>query len=349
MATVAFTGLLLGVLLAHAEEDLPDIPDPVGRAGMMAAVLVDADGREVILAAGGANFPDAPPWSGGVKVFHRDIYLLEERDRRWGWRKVGDLPAPCAYAAWCAAPDRKRLIVAGGAAGDRHNDAVWAVAIDGTVEPFAAAMPQPRAYGGCGVVGDTLVVLGGSRSAADTAALPTLVRLSLTEPERGWVEAAGDPSRARIVPLLGVFGDSVVWGGGCSLTAVEGRPRRVYRDDLHRDDLDSGAGAMLQRLESPFAGAAGPGVACRGGLLFVGGDDGSRGGVATADHPGQSRRVLCIDPETGRVTDVGRWPTPLATAPLLRLGDDLVTISGESRPGVRTPAVSRWPIPEHLR
>ncbi|MEY4854756.1 MAG: hypothetical protein RIR32_1432, partial [Verrucomicrobiota bacterium] len=39
----------------------------------------------------------------------------------------------------------------------------------------------------------------------------------------------------------------------------------------------------------------------------------------------------------------------LATAPLLRLGHDLVTISGETRPGVRTPACSSWTIPAKFR
>jgi N-acetylneuraminic acid mutarotase len=46
---------------------------------------------------------------------------------------------------------------------------------------------------------------------------------------------------------------------------------------------------------------------------------------------------------------VDQWPHPVATAPLLRLGDDLVTISGETRPGVRTPACTRWTIPAKLR
>jgi len=49
------------------------------------------------------------------------------------------------------------------------------------------------------------------------------------------------------------------------------------------------------------------------------------------------------------VTDLGEWPHPVAVAPLLRLGDDLVTVSGEIRPGVRTPKLTRWPIPAKYR
>jgi hypothetical protein len=56
-----------------------------------------------------------------------------------------------------------------------------------------------------------------------------------------------------------------------------------------------------------------------------------------------------MDLETFEVTDVGEWPHPVAVAPLLRLGDDLVTVSGEVRPGVRTPKLTRWPIPAKYR
>jgi len=137
--------LLLGAAALSALE-LPDIPDPHGRAGMMAAVILDGDGREAILAAGGANFPGKPPWEGGAKVFHRDIFLCRRgADDRWTWRKVGDLPAPNAYAAFCASPDRKALIIAGGADADKHLDAVWKVGADGRCETFADPLPQPLA------------------------------------------------------------------------------------------------------------------------------------------------------------------------------------------------------------
>jgi len=52
-------------------DGLPDLPDRVGRAGMMAAVVTMADGREAVLAAGGANFPDRPPWGWGHEGLSR--------------------------------------------------------------------------------------------------------------------------------------------------------------------------------------------------------------------------------------------------------------------------------------
>ena len=41
---------------------LPPLPDPIGFAGAFAGV---ADGA--LLVAGGANFPDLPPWDKGKK------------------------------------------------------------------------------------------------------------------------------------------------------------------------------------------------------------------------------------------------------------------------------------------
>ena len=99
----AFTLLCLALRVV-AMEPLPDLPDPLGRAGMMAAVLKDSAGQEVILAAGGSNFPGKMPWEGGTKVFYKDIFLLKQTDGKWSWRKVGELPTPNAYAAFAATP-----------------------------------------------------------------------------------------------------------------------------------------------------------------------------------------------------------------------------------------------------
>jgi N-acetylneuraminic acid mutarotase len=340
--------LLLGGATLPALE-LPDLPDPRGRAGMMAAVILDDDGREAILAAGGANFPGKPPWEGGRKVFHRDIFLCR-RDAagKWGWTKVGDLPTPIAYAAFCATPDRRALVVAGGADADRHLAAVWKVGADGRCEKFADALPQPRAYAGFVEVNGALALLGGSDAPDATAALGTLASLRLDRPQAGWRLSAEEAAQARILPLFGADETTLLWGGGCQLFDQGGKAARAYQADLHHANSRL-QGADFHGLPGPLAAPAGPGVLAGTGLFFVGGDDGAHYGKPPAEHPGQSRDILYIDLETREPKVVGQWPTPLATAPLLRLGHDLVTISGETRPGVRTPACSSWTIPAKLR
>ena len=93
----------------------------------------------------------------------------------------------------------------------------------------------------------------------------------------------------------------------------------------------------LDEILEVDAGAAGPGVLTQTHLFFVGGDDGSQYGHPYETHTGLARRILVMDLESLEVTDVGEWPHPVAVAPLLRLGDDLVDTLIPDRGRVRFP------------
>ncbi len=349
LSTVRAFALLCLALRLVAAEALPDLPDPLGRAGMMAAVLKDADGQEVILAAGGSNFPDKMPWDGGVKVFYKHVFLLKKTDGKWSWRKVGELPTPNAYAGFAATPARDGLVIAGGCNADGHLAEVIVARLDGTCAPFGPKLHEPRAYAGCFVVGTRLALTGGTLSANATSALATTTVLDLAHPTAGWRSTDEKEEYARILPLVGADENgTTVWLGGCALSADQGKPVRTYRDALTYS-AQNGQGTRFHALAAPLAASAGPGVATGNHLFFVGGDDGGHYGKPPATHPGQTARIVMVDTETFETQVVDTWPHPVATAPLLRLGDDLVTISGETRPGVRTPACTRWSIPAKLR
>lgn len=103
-------GLVLAAMAvtANASEslqwsNLPPLPDPLGFGGPMAGVH-----GGVLIVAGGANFPDGPPWSvdggaPGAKVWHDRIFVLEPGAD--AWREAGRLPQPRAYAAVVSAAD----------------------------------------------------------------------------------------------------------------------------------------------------------------------------------------------------------------------------------------------------
>lgn len=325
---------------------LPDLPDSTGRAGMMAAVVLDEDGNEAVLAAGGANFSDGLPWEGGAKKFYRDVFLLRQTQGAWQWKKVGDLPEPNAYAAFCATPDRKGLVIAGGANAQGHLDEMWVVRADGKVDAFGAKLPATRAYAGCVAVSGSLRIVGGACATQSVDCISNAVILDLNAPDQGWRVDVESQRCARILPLCGGFAGRFVWGGGCRLEEKDGKAARVYLNDL-RGNL--GINGARSALAAPMAACAGPGIEVAGGLLFVGGDDGLHPTTDLKGHPGHSSQVTFMYGETLATVVVGRWPTPLVTAPLVRLGDDMISISGETRPGVRTSAVSRWRIPPEYR
>ena len=78
---------------------LPDLPDTPGYGGPYAGTHNDA-----LIVAGGANFPDAPPWEGGKKVWHDRIFVLEKDATKWRTLDV-TLPRPLAYAATVSTAD----------------------------------------------------------------------------------------------------------------------------------------------------------------------------------------------------------------------------------------------------
>ena len=345
---IPLLGLFVAALACAQAAPLPDLPDPLGRAGMMAAVLREADGSEVIVATGGTNFPDKMPWQGGQRKYHKDILKLARKESVWSWSKIGELPEGLVGAAFSATPKRDGLVIAGGASAEGHRADVWLVGLDGKVTRFAESMARPRAYAGFTSANGHLIVIGGIARPEDTAAIATLTSLDLDDPDKPWRTTDADPSYGRIIPLVGSGLGKLVWGGGCSLSEKDGKPFRSYHENLaFQSSLD--AGNRFHGLPHALAGAAGPGVATATHLFFVGGDDGTQYGHPYETHTGLARRILVMDLETLEVTDLGEWPHPVAVAPLLRLGDDLVTVSGEVRPGVRTPKLTRWPIPAKYR
>jgi len=340
LLVLTLTGLLSP---AHAgAEALPDLPDPLGRGGMAAVTVLDEKGQEAILAAGGCNFPDGPPWDGGVKRYYRDVLLLSRNGAVWTWKKVGELPRAVAYAAYAVAPDRKSMVIAGGCDEKAHHAEVLRVGGGGEVSTLAP-LPGPRAFAGHAYDARRLVIVGGSDHPDATSTTLEAVELDLGATMRPW-ETRKELGTWGILPFVGLFSDGLLIGSGCALKAQDGKPFRVYSSSLL---LSAKEGAAKSELARPIVAAAGPGVRCGKHLLFVGGDDGSHYPRPPKDHPGLSRDIVAFDGV--RMRKVGTWPGPVVTAPLLRLGDSLVTVGGENRPGHRTAKVSSWTIPEEFR
>ena len=112
---MAFAVAGLAPLVTHADdsrdgtpilvwEDLPALPNPIGLGGPIVGVH-----EGTLIVAGGANFPDDPPWSvrgrpPGTKAWHTAIYALQrggpiDDSDPFVWREMGLLPHPLAYAA----------------------------------------------------------------------------------------------------------------------------------------------------------------------------------------------------------------------------------------------------------
>src|SRR5687768_13631692 len=72
-------------------------PKSLGFAGPVAGVH-----GNILVIAGGANFPDAMPWSGGKKKYYGDVFVYVKNKKTIAlYRKIFRLPSSIAYSANC--------------------------------------------------------------------------------------------------------------------------------------------------------------------------------------------------------------------------------------------------------
>ena len=125
-----------------------------------------------IIAAGGANFPQAAPGAStpeerGPKAYHQDIFKL----RNGQWSKVGTLPVPLGYAAFASVG--KGLAVAGGHNAEGILKDALLIKADGSVEKLPP-LPVPVTEAAFAAHGNKLFVIGGRDSDQPEAALNTI-------------------------------------------------------------------------------------------------------------------------------------------------------------------------------
>lgn len=200
-----------------------------------------------LVMAGGCNFPDRPAREGGAKRYYSEIYLADYLDAMYaacetkaseldmGWKLVGHLPQPTAYAAF--QQYFGQLIVAGGQseAGELRDAYIIQLSDSLGVEIIPLpSLPEPRSGMASALIGDVLYLIGGR---VNGKLSNTVLSLEFLRPEAGWREETpyphspflklvaatnkGERGRSDYVPYLGVMG---------SFTGVEELNQRVKAD-----------------------------------------------------------------------------------------------------------------------
>jgi N-acetylneuraminate epimerase len=310
---------------------LEPLPNPHGVAAPFAGV----SGNSLIV-AGGANFPAAKPWAGGTKVWHKDVWVLEQSNGKW--KSAGPLAMPRAYGV--SATYRDEVICAGGSDDTKHYDDVFTLAwrVGGPQMHTLPSLPQPLANA-CGAILDgTLYIAGGIATPSATNALSTFFALDL-ETSR-WRTLPSWPGPPRMLAMAAVQDGAFFVVGGASLRPAERGPVREYLRDGYRFDAKSG---WRKIAELPFPVAAAPSPAPTFGndsFLVLASDDGSRAHMAPLpEHPGFNAKVLAYNTKRDVWTQIGTNPAPRVTVPVVRWNDRWIVPSGEVRPGVRSPEV----------
>lgn len=319
---------------------LPSLPKTPGVASAFVGSSYD-----VLLVAGGANFPDAPPWQNGTKIWHDRIYALIDQQ----WQIVAKLPSPCAYGLSFQTP--RGVLCVGGSDAQHHRSNVFLMRFDAGQIEFEnlPALPFPIANA-CGVlVGSTVYIVGGTVSPEATTASSSFLSLDLKSAQPRWNQLPDLPGPGRMLSVAATDEKSVFIFSGASLAVGDdGKPVRSYLRDSWQFDVSRNT--WQRRTDLPFAVVAGPSPAPMlksGKFIILGGDDGSRIGFKPPEnHPGFAKSALIYDPGTDEwiadtVLEISR-----VTVPVVADSGGFILASGEVRPGVRSPEVWRLKIEE---
>ncbi len=322
-------------------ESIPPIPDATGLAGPFAGIV-----NGELYVGGGANFPEAPPWEGGNKVWHDRIWAWSPTTGRW--RAAGKLPAPMAYGV--AVTIEAGMVCVGGSDSRAHTAEVFLMRDVGGEVQFETwpELPIPLAGAAGTLVGRRIVVAGGSSEPGEMAASSRVFSIDIDRCEQGWTELPPLPASGRIMATAATLDGKFYLVGGAALEQnAAGVPERVYLREAWQL-VFAGARRDWRRiadLPRPVVAAPSPAPAVGPNhFVIVGGDDGSQTGVLPAMHRGFVSRMLAWHSITDTWSEFGDCPAPRVTVPVVPFGGGWVIPSGEMRPGVRSPEVWKLTI-----
>jgi len=165
-------------------EQLPDLPSSksdmpqLGLAGGFAGVH-----NGIMIFAGGANFPDDPPWKGGSKKWWEDIYVLKHKnDDGFYWLdKIFKLPEALAYGVSVSTDDG--VVIIGGCNANSCSNRTYLISWIKEEQEINIidypSLPVPLAnMTGC-IVNDAIYIAGGQENMSSPTATKHFFRLDL--------------------------------------------------------------------------------------------------------------------------------------------------------------------------
>lgn len=337
-------------------EELPSLTNSSGLAGGFAGVL---DGNLVI--AGGTNFPKASFFAGGKKTWHKEIHLFQNGQ----WNKVGNLPEPRAYGLSLTIESGILLIGGTDSTNTPQDEVLLLTAKDhgSIVFEHFPDLPKPIANS-CGAIADNIIYLAGEVSGnGDYESKKVFYSLNLGNIELGWKTLDPWPGLPRSYASAAAFGKEFYLFGGRT-NDLKDPSQRIYHLDAFSFHPEKGW-SKLSDLPFRLSNAPTTPFAVSGKLWVLGGVTGKfsrEEAIALGNnHPGFSEKILSYDPVEGfwkyetnlpkvdgkdPVDQPGECIWPPINTPVVIWEDKLVLISGEIRPGTRTPKVLTFLLSE---
>jgi len=314
--------------------ELSPLPDSLGIAGPFAGTH-----HEVLIVAGGANFPDRMPWEGGAKVWRDSVFLLDNLEGKW--TLAGKLPRPLGYGVSITTQDG--VVCIGGSDSTQHYADCFRIRWEKgeLITSSMPSLPKPCANLSGAELGSVIYVAGGIETPTSTAAMKTFWSFDLADPKAKWQELEPWPGPARMLAVAAVQDRSFYLASGAELSSDgNGKPVRRYLQDVYSYRPDRGWKRVAD-MPRPAVAAPSPAPAMgQSTFLVISGDDGSLVDFTPPEsHPGFQKSILAYHTITDKWKTLENAPVGHVTTTMVPWNGSFVMPSGEVRPGVRTPSV----------
>lgn len=339
----------------HCPFSLAPMPDSLGRSGHFAGMLGDD-----LIMAGGCNFPGVPAARGGTKRFYADVWRLKEAVRvdtlADCWTPTGiALPQPVAYGATVQTDSAIYLVGGASASGTLSGFGRLRDSCGSLVYEALPPLPVGIDNGGAAMIDSIIYVTGGRQADGHCGLYAFDLRRS------AWRRLADYPGLRREQPVVAAAAGRLWLMGGYNNDAAT--KHCTLATDVLGYDPQTGRWQACGTLPTDSAGqhrclvgASGVGLPDR--VVITGGVDASifRAAVegrAPADYlrrPTEWYRfnsgLFIFDAITGQWARVACRIPALARAggALVLAPDFLIMVGGETKPGVRSPLVTAFPL-----
>jgi len=335
-------------------------PKSLGFAGPVAGVH-----RNLLVIAGGANFPDAMPWKGGKKKYYDDVFVYVKNKKTIAlYKKTFKLPSSIAYSANCSTP--QGIIYAGGENEKGISNKVFLLQWDaGNMTIVTRNLPDlPVAVtNAAAACHDNVVYIAGGETAG--GASDQFYCFDINNMAAGWKTLPAIPKPVSHTVLIAQSN-----ADHASIYLTGGRRKDTNGlSDLYSSvfEFDILKNQWKEKASLPYALSAGTGIAAgSSNILIFGGDKGEtfhktekfiaainseqddrkktdliqQKNKLQSSHPGFSKEILMYDAESDEWSVVGCIPfdSPVTTSAVI-WENKVIIPSGEIRAGVRTPQI----------
>lgn len=349
--------------------DLPPSFDHSKSLGFAGAINGISD--NILVVAGGANFPDRLPWDGGKKYYSNEIHILQKKNEKYFWKKnvAQQLPQPIAYCGNTSTS--KGIVYAGGENEKGISDKCFLLkwdAVNDSIEVLPLPdLPLALTNIALTHIANTVYAAGGDESSHSSR---NFFSLNLDDANATWKHLPDLPVALANATLIaqGPQGkENIYLIGGRSKTAsgISELHATTYVFNLKKNDWQKCADINDGKNISNLSAAAGIAID-KNLILMVGGDNGktfhkietyisrisksntkeekekltSEKNALSIHHKGFFKGLLLYNIQENTWTNIGDYPFPAqVTTTAVKWGNNIVISNGEIKPGVRTPSV----------